>query len=92
VPSASSAVIASNSASTRPTSAGSGGGRIRNLSGLSRDRILNMHLIPSRVIAGRVALLLRTYEAYIVGNASGLLGTAMGARSGTVRAVARSSA
>jgi hypothetical protein len=51
-----------------------------------------MHLIPSRVIAGRVALLLRTYEAYIVGNASGLLGTAMGARSGTVRAVARSSA
>jgi hypothetical protein len=56
------------------------------------DGDLNMYLIPSRVIAGRVALLLRTYEAYIVGNASGLLGTALGARSGTVRAVARSSA
>jgi hypothetical protein len=34
----------------------------------------NMYLIPSRVIAGRVAILLRTYQEYIVGNAGGLLG------------------
>jgi hypothetical protein len=38
------------------------------------DGDLNMYLIPSRVIAGRVALQLRTYKRYIVGNASGLLG------------------
>jgi len=38
------------------------------------DGDLTMYLIPSRVIAGRVGLLLRTYKAYIVGNASGLLG------------------
>jgi hypothetical protein len=56
------------------------------------DGDLNMYLIPSRVIAGRVALLLRTYEAYIVGNASGLLGTALGAGSGTAQTVARTSA
>lgn len=43
------------------------------------DGDLTMYLIPSRVIAGRVGLLLRTYKAYIVGNASGLLG--VGARS-----------
>src|SRR5215469_3785868 len=38
------------------------------------DGDLNMYLIPSRVIAGRVGILLRTYTKYIVGNASGLLG------------------
>lgn len=38
------------------------------------DGDLNMYLIPSRVIAGRVGLLLRAYKAYIVGNAGGLLG------------------
>jgi PD-(D/E)XK endonuclease len=37
------------------------------------DGDLAMYLIPSKVIAGRVSLLLRTYKAYIVGNASGLL-------------------
>lgn len=40
------------------------------------DGELNMYLIPSRVIAGRVAILLRTYTAYIVGNAGGLLAAA----------------
>ena len=38
------------------------------------DGDLNMYLMPSRVIAGRVSILLRTYTKYIVGNASGLLG------------------
>jgi hypothetical protein len=38
------------------------------------DGDLNMYLIPSRVIAGRVSILLRTYAHYIVGNAGGLLG------------------
>lgn len=38
------------------------------------DGDLTMYLIPSRVIAGRVGLLLRAYKAYIVGNAGGLLG------------------
>jgi hypothetical protein len=33
-----------------------------------------MYLIPSRVIAGRVALMLRTYKQYMVGNAAGPLG------------------
>jgi hypothetical protein len=33
-----------------------------------------MYLIPSRAIAGRVGILLRTYAKYTVGNASGLLG------------------
>jgi hypothetical protein len=40
------------------------------------DGDLNMYLIPSRVIAGRVSILLRTYARYVVGNASGLLGPA----------------
>jgi len=48
------------------------------------DGDLNVYLIPSRVIAGRVAILLRTYAKYIVGNARGLLG-ADGAAKGTVR-------
>jgi hypothetical protein len=33
-----------------------------------------MYLIPSRALAGRVRVLLRTYKKYIVGNAAGLLG------------------
>jgi hypothetical protein len=37
------------------------------------DGELSIYLIPSRVIAGRVSLLLRTYTRYIVGNASGLM-------------------
>lgn len=40
------------------------------------DGDLSMYLIPSRVIAGRVGILLRTYRDYIVGNASGLVGAA----------------
>lgn len=47
------------------------------------DGDLTMYLIPSRVIAGRVGLLLRTYRAYIVGNARGLLGAAAGGGSET---------
>jgi hypothetical protein len=38
------------------------------------DGDLTMYLIPSRAIAGRVQVLLRTYKKYIVGNAAGLLG------------------
>ena len=34
-----------------------------------------MYLIPSRAIAGRVGIVLRTYRKYVVGNARGLLGT-----------------
>jgi hypothetical protein len=37
------------------------------------DGDLNLYLIPSRPIAGRVRILLRTYAKYIVGNASGLM-------------------
>lgn len=37
------------------------------------DGDLNMYLIPSLVIAGRVSILLRTYKKYIVGNAAGLM-------------------
>jgi hypothetical protein len=48
------------------------------------DGDLNVYLIPSRVIAGRVAILLRTYTKYVVGNARGLLG-ADGAANGTAR-------
>ena len=40
------------------------------------DGDMTMYLIPSRAIAGRVRILLRTYQKYIVGNASGLLGAA----------------
>jgi hypothetical protein len=32
-----------------------------------------MYLIPSRVIAGRVGILLHTYTSYIVGNAAGFM-------------------
>jgi hypothetical protein len=38
------------------------------------DGDLTMYLIPSRAIAGRVGLVLRTYKKYIVGNAAGVLG------------------
>jgi PD-(D/E)XK endonuclease len=38
------------------------------------DGDMTMYLIPSRAIAGRVGILLRTYRKYIVGNARGLLG------------------
>lgn len=36
------------------------------------DGDLNIYLIPSAVIAGRVAIVLRCYSAYIVGSAAGL--------------------
>jgi hypothetical protein len=38
------------------------------------DGDLTMYLIPSRAIAGRLQVVLRTYKKYIVGNAAGLLG------------------
>jgi hypothetical protein len=38
------------------------------------DGDMTMYLIPSRAIAGRITLVLRTYQKYIVGNAHGLLG------------------
>ena len=37
------------------------------------DGDMTMYLIPSRAIAGRVRILLRTYAKYIVGSAAGLL-------------------
>lgn len=37
------------------------------------DGDLNMYLIPSQVIAGRVQILLRTYAKYIVGSAAGFM-------------------
>lgn len=37
------------------------------------DGDLNMYLIPSLLIAGRVAILMRTYQKYMVGNARGLM-------------------
>jgi len=52
------------------------------------DGDLSIYLIPSRVIAGRVCLLLRAHTDYIVGNACGLLG----GDAGTVEVAARSSA
>ena len=50
------------------------------------DGDLNMYLIPSRVIAGRVGLLLRAHTGSIVGSASGLLG----AEAGTATVAGRS--
>jgi hypothetical protein len=52
------------------------------------DGDMTMYLIPSRAIAGRIAILLRTYRKYIVGNASGLLGAADGAGGAEVPALA----
>jgi hypothetical protein len=43
------------------------------------DGDMTMYLIPSRAIAGRVGILLRTYAKYIVGNAGGLLEAPEGA-------------
>lgn len=37
------------------------------------DGGLTMYVIPSRVIGGRISVLLRTYSHYIVGNAAGLM-------------------
>jgi hypothetical protein len=37
------------------------------------DGDLAIYVIPSRVIAGRVQILLRTYSNYVVGNAAGLM-------------------
>jgi PD-(D/E)XK endonuclease len=37
------------------------------------DGDLNIYLIPSRVIAGRITILLHTYTKYLVGNAAGLM-------------------
>jgi hypothetical protein len=52
------------------------------------DRDMTMYLIPSRAIAGRVAISLRTYRKYIVGNAQGLLGVTADADDVGVRASA----
>lgn len=38
------------------------------------DGDYDMYLIPSRVVAGRVVVQLRTYRRYVVGNAAALLG------------------
>jgi hypothetical protein len=40
------------------------------------DGDMTMYVIPSRALAGRVRVLLRTYRKYAVGNAQGLLGIA----------------
>lgn len=37
------------------------------------DGDLTIYLIPSRIIAGRVGILLRSYTRYIVGSAAGLM-------------------
>ena len=52
------------------------------------DGDMTMYLIPSRAIAGRVGILLRTYQKYIVGNAHGLLGVTAGADDAALRALA----
>jgi PD-(D/E)XK endonuclease len=39
------------------------------------DGDMTMYLIPSKAIAGRIGILLRTYRKYMVGNARGLLDT-----------------
>lgn len=52
------------------------------------DGDMTLYLIPSRAIAGRVAIALRTYRKYIVGNASGLLGVVADARDSGVQASA----
>jgi PD-(D/E)XK endonuclease len=56
------------------------------------DGDLNLYLIPSKMIAGRIGLLLRTYKEFIVGNASGLFGEAVGSGSGTAKIAVRASA
>jgi hypothetical protein len=37
------------------------------------DGDFTIYLIPTQVIAGRVAILLHTYTKYVVGNAAGLM-------------------
>jgi hypothetical protein len=37
------------------------------------DGDLNIYLIPSQVIGGRVGILLRAYSKYIAGSAAGLM-------------------
>ena len=49
------------------------------------DGEYNMYLIPSQAIAGRVVVMLRPYKQFIVGNASGLLGTAATSSDSDVR-------
>jgi PD-(D/E)XK endonuclease len=46
------------------------------------DGDLAMYLIPSRAVASRLRILLRTYKKYIVGNAAGLLGASSDAARG----------
>jgi hypothetical protein len=48
------------------------------------DGDMTMYLIPSRALAGRVRVLLRTYKKYIVGNAAGLLAASADTARGTV--------
>lgn len=51
------------------------------------DGDLTMYLIPSRAVASRLRILLRTYKKYVVGNAAGLLGVvAAGTRAAGVAA------
>jgi hypothetical protein len=52
------------------------------------DGEFTMYLIPSSVIAGRVGILLRTYQQYSVGNAQGLLGVDADSGGDEVRASA----
>jgi hypothetical protein len=52
------------------------------------DGDMTMYLIPSRAIAGRVSILLRTYRKYVVGNAQGLLGVGVDTARAEVRASA----
>ena len=54
------------------------------------DGDLTMYLIPSRAVASRLRILLRTYKKYIVGNAAGLL--ASGASAAVTAAVVSQSA
>jgi len=46
------------------------------------DGDMTIYLIPSRAIAGRVAIVLRTYRKYIAGSAQGLLGVTADADGG----------
>jgi hypothetical protein len=52
------------------------------------DGDMTMYLIPSRAIAGRVGILLRTYKKYTVGSAQGLLGGVRDAGDAGMRASA----
>jgi hypothetical protein len=52
------------------------------------DGDMIMYLIPSRAIAGRVGILLRTYQKYTVGSAQGLLGGGRDAGDAGMRASA----